>query len=190
LWFARNRTASYRMILSGARNFFGEVGISGGNLFLVSGKPGILFGTVTKPGAQEEFSYVLVFRHTPSATAPLDLISPMDLGTAGEGRRQESRAAITIGGKRIEARHEIQWNERYSEVTREALAVGGQSKEMNAGRVFLVDLTGQAPAYIQKNFKSLPPVGPLNSPADVERVAEALLGSLGNQDAETRAFLR
>jgi hypothetical protein len=190
LWFARNRTGSYRVIMRGGRSFRGSVGISGGNLFLVSGKPAILFGTVTKPGAEEEVSYVLVFRHALSAADLAGLGPPMNLGTSGEGRKQVSRDAITIGGKRIEARYEIEWNETYTEVTREALAVGGQSKELNAGKLFLVDLAGQAPVYIQKNLKLLPSVAPLESPADVERLAEAISRSLENQDAETKAFIR
>jgi hypothetical protein len=190
LWFARNRTGSYRIIMRGGSSFFGDVGISDGNLFLVSGKPAILFGTVTKPGAHEEFSYVLVFRHALSAAELAGLGPPIDLGTSGEGRRQQSRDAITIHGKRIEARYEVDWNETYTAVIRETLAVGGQSKDSNAGKVFLVDLAGQAPVYIQKNLKLMPSVAPLESPADVERLAEAILRSLENQDAETKDFIR
>ena len=118
------------------------------------------------------------------------MLPPFDLGTSGEGRKQESHVVITINGKRIEARYEVEWNESYKEVTRDALAVGGQSKELNAGKVFLVDLAGPAPAYRQKNLKPMPSVTPLESSADVERLAEALLRSLENQDAETRSFLR
>jgi hypothetical protein len=176
--------------MRGGRSFFGNVGVSGGNLFLVSGKPAVLFGTVTKPGAEEEFCYVLVVRHALSAADLAGLGSPMEIGTSGEGRKQESRGVVTIHGKRIEARYEVEWNETFTEVTREALAVGGQSKELNTGKVFLVDLAGQAPVYIQKNLKPMPSITPLESSADVERLAEALFRSLENQDAETKAFLR
>ena len=188
MWLARNRTGSYRIIMRGGRTSFGNVGISGGSLFLVSGKPAILFGTVTKPGAQEELSYVLVFRH---ALSPADLagLGP-HLGTSGEGRKQESRDAITVNGKRIEARYEVAWNETYTELTREALEVGEQSKELKAGRIFLVDLAGQAPIYTQKNLKLWPSVTPLESSADVERLAEAILRSLESQDSEIKAFIR
>jgi hypothetical protein len=190
LWFARNRTTSYSIIMRGARSFRGNVGVSGGNLFLVSGKPAILFATVTKPGTQEQLSYVLVFRHALSAADLEGLGPPMNLGTSGEGRKQESRDAITINGKRIEARYEVDWNETYTELTREALAVGGQSKELTAGKVFLVDLASQAPVYIQKNLKPMPSVAPLESSEDVERLAEAILRTLESQDAESKAFIR
>jgi hypothetical protein len=190
LWFAPRGTGSYRIIMRGARSFRGDVGVSGGNLFLVSGKAAILFGTVTKPGAPEELSYVLVFRHALSAADLAGFGPPFSLGTSGEGRKQESRDAITISGKRIEARYEVDWNEAYTEVTREALAVGGQSKESIAGKIFLVDLAGPAPVYIQKNLKPMPSVTPLESPADVERVAEATLRILESQDRETKDFIR
>jgi hypothetical protein len=190
LWFARIGAGSYRIVMRGGKSSFGNVGISGGNLFLVSGKPAILFGTVTKPGAQEELSYVLIFRHALSAADLAGLGPPLDLGTSGEGRKQESRDAITISGKRIEARYEVNWNETYTEVTQEALAVGGKSKELTAGKVFLVDLAGQDPVYIQKNLKLMPSVTRLESPADVERLAEVILRILENQDGETKAFIR
>jgi hypothetical protein len=189
-WFVRNGTRSYRIIMRGGRSFFGNVGVSGGNLFLVSGKPAILFGTVTKPGAQEELSYVLIFRHTLSAADLAVLGPPVDLGTSGEGRKQESRGAVTISGKRVEARYEVEWNETYTEVTREALAAGGKSKELTAGKVFLVDLAGPEPVYIQKNVKLMSSVTPLESPADVERLADAILRILENQVGETKAFIR
>jgi hypothetical protein len=189
-WFASNRSGSYSIIMRGARSFFGDVGVSGGNLFLVSGKPGLLFGTVTKLGAQEELTYVLVFRHALSAANLEGLGPPMDLGTSGEGRTKQSRDAITINGKRIEARYEVAWNETFTKVIREALAVGGQSKDLNAGNVFLVDLAGQAPVYIQKQLKLRPSVTPLESQADVTRLAEAVLRSLESQDAETKEFIR
>jgi hypothetical protein len=176
--------------MRGGRSFFRDVGVSGGNLFLVSGKPGVLFATVTKSGAAEELAYVLVFRHALSAADLLGMSPPMHLGTTGEGRKKESRDMITIDGKRIEARYEVEWNEKFTDVTREALAVGGQSKELNAGKLFLVDLAGQAPVYIQKDFKLMPSVTPLESTADVERVAEAILRSLESQDAETKAFIK
>src|SRR5262249_55012336 len=60
LWFARNRTGSYRIIMRGGRSFFGNVGVSGGNLFLVSGKPAVLFGTVTKPTYSCQFGLASV----------------------------------------------------------------------------------------------------------------------------------
>jgi hypothetical protein len=190
LWFARNRTDSYSIIMRGGRSSFGNVGVSGGNLFLVSGKPGMLFASVTKPGAPEELTYVLIFRHALSAADLNGLGPPMNLGTSGEGRKKQSRDAITINGKRIEARYEIDLNETFTEVTREALSVGGQSKELNAGKVFLVDLAGPVPVYIQKNLEPMPSVTPLESPADVERLAGAILKSLGNQNAETKVFIR
>jgi hypothetical protein len=189
LWYARNRTGSYSTIMHGGRSSIGNVSISHGNLFLVSGKPAVLFSTVTKPDHQEELCYVLIFRPLPAA-ALAGLGPSFNSGTSSEGRKHESHVAIAIDGRRIEARYEVDWNETYTKVTREALAVGGQSQDLNSGKVFLIDLTGQAPVYIQKNLKLMPQVAPLGSPADVERLGEAILRSLENQDAETKVFIR
>jgi hypothetical protein len=161
-----------------------------GNLLLASGKRAVLFATVTRPGAEEELTYVLVLRHTLFAAELAGQLPPFDLGTSGEGRTKASRDSITINGKRIEARYEVEWNETFTGLTREALTVGGQSKELDAGRVFLVDMAGQSPAYIQKNLKLMPSITTLESPADVERLAEAIFSSLEDQDGETKAFIK
>jgi hypothetical protein len=190
LWFRGHRTGSYSIIMCGGRSSRGNLGITSGNLFLVSGKPAVLYGTVTKPGAQEELSYVLVFRHALSARDFAGFGPPIDFGSFGEGWKHESRDAITISGKRIEAHYEVELNGTGATVAREALTVGGQSKDLTAGKVFLVDLATEAPAYTQKNLEQIPPVTPLGSPADVERFALAILQILENQDATTNALLR
>jgi hypothetical protein len=156
--------------MRGGRNSSGECGISSGNLFLVSGKPAVVFGTVTKPGAQEELTYVLVFRHALSGPDLGFLGPPMNFHSSSGGRKTESRDAITIRGKRIEASYEVELNETQSAVMQEALTAGGGSKEVAAGRVFLVDLDGESPTYRQKSLTQPPPVAPLGSPADVERM--------------------
>ena len=197
-WFGPSRSApdhsgSYRVVMRGGRSGSGDFGISSGNLFLVSGRPVVLFDTVTKPGAQEELTYVLVFRPLPSGLrfGPLGLpFDDVSFGSTGEGRKHRSRDAFTITGKRIEASYEVDLNETYSAVTREALTAGGERKELAAGRVFLVDLDRESPAYKQKSLNQSPPVTPLGGPADVERLAEAILKDLENQDEETKAFFK
>jgi hypothetical protein len=179
--------------MRGGRSSIGDFGISSGNLFLVSGKPAVLFGTVTKPGAQEQLTCVLVFRRFPPGLSLGPLGLPFDdvsFGSTGEGRKYRSRHALTLNGKRIDVSYEVELNETYSAVTREALTAGGERKELAAGRVFLVNLDGESPAYKQKSLNQSPSVTPLGGPADVERLAEAILKDLETQDEETKAFLR
>ena len=118
---------------------------------MVSGKPAVLFGKLKKPGAQEELTYVLVFRVASPGVHGLP-IDGLTSSTSGEGRKQVSRDAFTINGKRVEVKYEIELNETHTAVTRESLTVGGENKELAAGRVFLVDLDGKLPAYKQKSL--------------------------------------
>jgi hypothetical protein len=191
-WFVHPRPVPYRLVMEGGRSSTGQIGISSGNVFLVSGKPAVCFGTVTKPGAKEELTYVLVFRRIPPGLSfgpEGPPIGDVSVGSSGEPRKHGSRVAFTINGKRIEASYEVELNETSSAVTREALTAGGQRKELAAGRVFLIDLDGASPAYKQKSLNQSPSVTPLQSPADVERLAEAILKALESQDEEARAFL-
>jgi hypothetical protein len=192
-WFVPVRSVPYRLVMQGGRSSSGDFSISGGNVFAVSGKPAVVFSTVKKPGAQEELTYVLVFRRPPpglslgSSDLPIESSS---FGSSGDGRKHKSHAAFSINGKQIEASYEVELNETQSAVTREGLSAGGEVKDLAAGRVFLVDLAGQSPAYKQKTLNSSPPVSRLQSPEDVERLAEAILKALESQDEEAKAFLR
>lgn len=170
LWFVRSRTAPvpYRLVMCGGRNSMGDFSISSGNVFLVSGKPAVLFGTVKKPGAQEELTCVLVFRRLPTGLSPGPSGLPfhdVSLGSTGEqqGSRltYRSRHTFTINGKRIDVTYEVELNETKSAVTREVLTAGGERKELAAGRVLLVNLDGESPAYKQERLVKPPTVAPL-----------------------------
>jgi hypothetical protein len=49
---------------------------------------------------------------------------------------------------------------------------------------------GHEPLYMQKNLKLMSAVAPLESPADIDRLAEAILMILDNRDGQTKAFIR
>jgi hypothetical protein len=192
-WFVQVRSVPFRLVMQGGRSSSGDFSMSSGNVFVVSGKPAVVFATVKKPGAQEELTYVLVLRRLPlglslgSSGLPIDSSS---FGSSGEGRKYRSHAAFSINGKQIEASYEVELNETASAVTRESLTVDGEGKDFTAGRVFLVDLAGQSPAFRQKTLNSSLMASPLQSPEDVERLAEAILKALESQDEEAKAFLR
>lgn len=188
-WFARNRSVPFRLIMTGGRSSTGNVSMTGASLFLVSGKPAVLFSTVKKPGCEEEFTFVLVFR--PVRSDP-NLFGPGQSSSSGctsEGRKWRSHCAFTMVGRRIETVYEAEFNETNTAVAREALTVGGEKKDLTAGHVFLVDLAAEAPTYTQKSVNLPAPIG-LQSTEDVERLANAILRTLDSKDPETTAFLR
>jgi hypothetical protein len=192
-WFVQARSVPYWNVMQGGRYSNGDFSITSGNVFVVSGKPAVVFATVKKPGAQEELTFVLVFRRLPpelSLGSRSLRIDSSSFGSTGEGRKYRSHADFPINGKQIEASYEVELNETQSAVTRESLTAGGEGKDFAAGRVFLVDLAGQSPAYKQKTLNSSPTVIPLQSSKDVGRLAEAILKALEIQDEETKAFLR
>ncbi|MBS0266922.1 MAG: hypothetical protein JSS02_33655 [Planctomycetes bacterium] len=191
--YSQRQNDSYRLIQRGARSSFGNATMSGGNAFFVSGKPAVLFGTVTKPNSPEQFSYILVFRNAVSVKELAELGAPgagLDAGVTGSGTRQISHSAITIRGQRLEARHVIEWNKDFTEVTSEKLTVGGQERDLAAGNVFLVDLTGPEPVSVQKKIAGLPVFGPRDTFPDVEKMSEEILLRLSQADDETKKFVK
>ena len=198
-WFVQDRLTPYRLVMQGGRTGAGDFSITSGNVYAVSGRPAVVFATIKKRGVQEELTYVLVFRRLPSGLSLGSTGLPIDnssfgssggTGGPGEGSKYRSHAAFSINGKQIEASYEVELNETDSAATRERITAGGEGKDLAAGRVFLVDLAGQSPTYKQKTLNSSPTVSPLQSPEDVERVAEAIVKALESQDEEAKAFLQ
>ena len=151
-WYFRARSQSFRVVMGGGRSSSGKLSICGGNLYAVAGKPAVLFGTVTKPGRQEEFTYVVVFRYGLAATSLPAAMPSINFLSTSEGRKWESRDAISFGGKRIEADYTMEMNETETAVARETLTVGGEGRTPAAGRLFLVNLSADPPTYTQKDL--------------------------------------
>jgi hypothetical protein len=191
-WYYRTRLMPFRFVMRGGKSTSGNFSVNGGNIYLVNGRPGVIFSTVTKPDSQEATPFVLVFRHDLSGPdllreMPFPNFSAPGRGVFGGEWKQTIRNALTIRGKRIEAVYELELNG--AKVVRESITVGGESRELAAGRVFLVNLDGELPVYSQKNIDTSALLGAMQSPEDVERFAEAVVRLLKEQDSESRALL-
>ena len=188
-WYAQSLPLPFKIVARGSRSFSGNLGVSGGSLVVVAPKPGIYFGTVRKPGGPEQFTYLILFRYgrPKSQGSSRGIESRCTSDSRGTA---ETKDAIELDGKRIEAAYRIELNETLTAVANESLAIGEKSVDMTAGRVFLIDLTAETPTYQQKNVE-LPAIpSQLESTEDVERLAEAIRKSLESQDPEIKAFLR
>jgi hypothetical protein len=184
-WYARS--PSLPIVLQGGSCSSDNLGVSGGNI-VVAPKPGVLFGTVRKPGSQEAFTYLILFRYgRPKPHGS----NQGQFHCTSDGSKAETKHAIELDGKRIEAAYRIELNQTRTAVANESLTIGGKSVEMTSGHVFLIDLTAEAPAYQQKKVVELPAIpSQLESTQDFEQLAEAIRKSLESQDPEIKAFLR
>jgi hypothetical protein len=171
-----------------ARSDSGQLAVSGGNLVVAAPKPGLLFGTVRKPGSQEQFTYLILFRYGHPRSGGSKPSGQFHC--TSDGRRAEGDATVEQDGKRIEVVYRIELDETLTAVASECLTIDGKSKDMSSGQVFLIDLTAETPAYRQKAV-DLPAVpSKLESGEDIERLVEGIQKSLGSQDPEIKAFLR
>jgi hypothetical protein len=155
----------------GYRTATGDFAVSGGHLVAHPGKPGVMFGTLTKPKDSPQLTYVILFKLPPTT-------NESSLGLGGHTRSEggaEVKSVYTINGKRIEATANYELNAERTAVAKETLTVGGKEVDPGAGRVFVLDLTAASPTYQQKKI-ALPDVVPkIEETADVERYAEVLL---------------
>jgi hypothetical protein len=171
----------------GFRTATSDFAVSGGNLVVHPGKPGVMFGTVTKPMSSAQLSYVILFKLPPTT-------NESSLGLDGRAHREgsavEAKSICTINGKRIEATSNYDLNEERAAVTNEKLTVGSKEVDPGAGRLFVVDLTTASPAYQQKKIALPDDVPKLEETADVERYAEVLLKHLQEKEPELKDWLK
>jgi hypothetical protein len=187
-WYARAQSQPFRIVVRGSSSSSDNLGVSGGNLVVIAPKPGVFFGTVRKPGSQEQVTYLILFRYG----RPRSDSSGRGIHShcTSDGRKAETTDAIELDGKRVEAAYRIELDEKHTAVANESLTIGGKSVDVTAGQVFLIDLAAETPAYQQKKAE-LPAVpSKLESMQDVEQLAEAIRRSLERQDPEIKAFLR
>jgi hypothetical protein len=165
--------------------------ISSRTLVIVPPKPGVLFSTVRKPGSQEEFTYLILFRYGRRLRSYGGIISrDRKLLCTFDGTVAETNDRFKVNGKLIEASYRVELNEIRTAVADESLTIGGEHVDIGAGQVFLIDLAAQSPVYWQMKVE-LPAIpSKLGSEEAAERAAEAIRRSLENQDPEIKAFLR
>jgi hypothetical protein len=186
--YSRSQSLRFKIVMQGASSSSDNLGVSGGNLVVVAPKPGVFFGTVRAPGRQEQFTYLILFRYGRAKSNGSN--RGIEVHCSSDGRKAETKDAIELDGKRIEATYHIELNEKHTAIEKESLTIGGQSLDMTAGQVFLIDLTAETPTYQQKKVE-LPAIpSKLESMQDVEQLAEMIRRSLESQDLEIKAFLR
>ena len=192
VWFTRLHTPALRIVEAGKRLTSDNLDVSKRTLVVVPPRPGVLFSTVRKPGRQEQFTYLILFRYGPR-------IRSFDFNIRGPepdcmldlfGRWAETTAVFELNEKRIEASYRVELNETRTAVANESLTIGGKRVDMTSGQVFLIDLTTEPPVYRQMKVELPATPSKLETPEDAERAAEAIRQSLESQDLDIKAFLR
>lgn len=208
LWHIRLRTPVWKVVEVGARITGADLDfirpevrarlvsegfhISSRTLVVVPPKPGVLFSTVRKPGNQEQFTYLILFRYGPRLWSYGNIIISRGFvpRCTFDGTVAETNDRLKVNGKPIEACYRVELNETQTAVANESLRIGGKRVDMASGQVFMVDLAAESPVYQQMKVE-LPAIpSKLETTEDAERAAEAIRKSLESQDPEIKAFLR
>ena len=191
-WSTRLPTPPWKIVEVGVRLTSDSLDISR-TLVVVPPKLGVLFSTVRKPGRQEEFAYLIVFRYGPRLTSYSELgpnrPSPRVM-LEQFGNWAEATANFELNGKRIDASYHADLNETHSAVANETLRINGRDVDMRSGRLFLIDLTAELPVYQQINIDLQAPPSKLETREDAERAAETIRQTLKSQGSEIKTFMQ
>lgn len=187
-WCLYQSRSNFRFVQRGGSSHTGDLTISAGNVFVETGKPGVLFGTVTKPGGREEIAYLILFRHGPSSS---DLSAKsINANASCDRNKAESKASFALGGREFEVAYRIQLDDSGTHVASETITVPGETRGVEAGQVLLIDLRSPESSFRREKLILPPIVAPVQSQEDVEQLANATTKSLASQSPVVRAFLR
>lgn len=208
VWFTRLHTPARKIVEVGARLSGADLDfllpevrarlasegfhISSRTLVVLPPKPGVLFSTVTKPGNQEQFTYLILIRYGRRIRGYSDTLGrrPWIPICTFDGTVAETNDQIELNGSPIEASYRVELNDTRTAVANESLTIGGKCVDMASGQVFLIDLTDESPVYRQMKVALPATPSKLETTEDAKRAAEAIRTSLESQDPEIKAFLR
>lgn len=193
-WFTQRgpaeATMPFRMIMSGSRAYSADFGLSGGNLAIAAGKPGVCYGTTRFPGQQEKVAYVILFRCDARDLQDTPATTGIQFNGGSDGKQAHYQGTLTLFGKALAVQHKLERDVTNPGKFQETLVLGEQPMDLAAGRVFLLDLSGAAPVYRQVNVPLPDQRTQLDSLIEVEREAENLAKYLQSQSEQVRAFLQ
>lgn len=192
LWFSRLHTPARKIITPGKRLVSANLEVSSNTIVIIPPKPGVVFATAKKPGADDEFAFILLVKYGGRVTSFSTFLG--DGGSVSQldflGRWAVAGAGLKLNGKLIEASCRVDLDEAKTSVKTESLAIGGEPVDISEGRVFLVDLTADPQTYRQFHVE-LPEIpSKLESRADAERAAKTIRKHLEVTEPEIKRALR
>ena len=124
--FSRLHAPGVKLVLRGSSGSSGRLKVSGGNLVVVTPRPGVFFGTVKKPDAAEQFTYVILFRYGRPKSNDAHGHGIQFNCTSDARGAATTTDAIELDRQRIEAAYRVELDDALTAVAAETLTVGGR----------------------------------------------------------------
>ena len=183
--YGRRQTAPFELAMRGSSSSSGQLAISGANIFVHAGEPGIIFGTVRKPDKQTHFTYVIVVKYDASIAENL---RGFETQCSNVGRNAGTTDVINFDGTKIEATYALRMDESLHETESEFVSVAPFFENTTPGQVYLLDTTQSKIKMKHIEDAPWPAISfEIETTEDVRRMASLLLDSLSDQ---TQQFLR
>jgi hypothetical protein len=120
--------------------------IHSGSIWMKEGSVAVAFAPPQPCHDGLEFSWVALIKNDCATGKSTQTISPI-AGSWGDGAHAGIK--VEINGKGFELLDQFKIDMAAKKITEETLEVNGKPRELQAGRVFLVDLTAQLPTVEQ-----------------------------------------
>ncbi len=165
------------------------LGVQNGTMYIAVGKPGITFGLKQKPGSEPEMAYLVIFRHKVTDGAQVGGGS-RNQAVGGGTMRAEMTHDLELHGKMFTIAEELEFDPAAREFKKEAATINGQTVDMKAGRVFLVDFTGDKLTWKQVKAKLPTQLPDLKETDDIRKLVKQVMKELPRESSEVRQFLK
>jgi hypothetical protein len=157
-----------------------QLEVQSGGLVLRDGEAGAAFGTVRVGKGKRQLSYFLVVKHELGKAEKTEF----DEGAEADNKKGKTNQRIAVD-RVVEIVYEIRLGEKEAG---ETLTINSKAQDLKKGRVFLLDLTGEAPRWEQRKI-DLPAEVEANNKKATEELAKKVLASVAAKDKKAKEFI-
>jgi hypothetical protein len=174
------------LLVSGGSGETDGLWVTGPNLCIRRGMPGMFFGMVQAPGKDRLIAYTLIIKGDEARKT----LAGYDGQCSVVGPIARSEGFVEINGKKVTVDYQMTIDPKGKRAAKEKLMIDGKALDLDAGRVILVDLSGKVATWKQTSvaLPANPPV--VFETRALEALSRANLEQMRKQNAAVLEFLK
>lgn len=163
--------------------------VHAGSIYLAVGQPGVLCGTVKKPGSNREITYLILCKHRATDGSQINH-SAQSEASNGAVHEAKLNQVLELHGQKMTYLHEIVYDTATSTSKSEEATINGQKIDLSKGRLILVDFTAGKLTWKQVSAKMPTRLPALDDLDGVRELAKRVQAELPAESKDVQEFLK
>jgi hypothetical protein len=194
LWFRFIHVPPFTVAEAGGKISRGDLSMRTPTTLIAPPEAGIVFSTVSVPGQQEQFAFLILFDYggelvTYSSSSPNTNTPFLGRFQLPDGQWAEAVIGFAVNGKPIDGTYYVKLDDSLTKVATETISVGDNTYDLSAGRVLLIDLAKETPNCRQIDVTMPPIPSKLETRYDILRAGVTLRKTLAERHQTIDEFL-